>query len=132
MSREEEVHPYLRRRVDSCHPQIYTNSDYQRLMWLALYYEKKYDKEELADRLRVACDTLHAYSAGELRFHIDMAPKVNQFIADCDPKDDRFINHFLPKGYVAIPIAGDLHIGLKMVLDVALDIYKKIKKEGEK
>ena len=128
---DRSVNPCLRRSTDGAHPQNNTNSELQRLMWVIFYYEKKYDKRELAEFLGIAVDTFHAYCNGDLRLHVDTARKVIEFIAAHNPKDRRLINHLLPPGYVAVPLLdGHLKTSIDEVIDLAIDLRMKIKKEG--
>jgi transcriptional regulator with XRE-family HTH domain len=127
----DNVNPCLRASAEGRHPQNHANSDFQRLLWTTLFYEKGYDKRELAERLGVAVDTLHAYANGDLRLHIDAARAIIAYIAEKNPKDRRFVDYFLKDGgMLAIPVLeGRFEAALKDVIDIATDIAMKIKKQ---
>lgn len=134
---DRSVHPYLRRAADSPNPQRGPSSDFQRLMWTAIFYEKNYNKLEAAEALGVAADTVHAYANGDLRLHLDAAREFVQFVAEHNEKDRRFINYFLPKGYVALKLDknGDTGKIIESLMDVIADLRKKVKaveKSGHK
>jgi len=126
MSNErEDVHPYLRRPVDAPIQKNYANSDYQRLLWTLVFYEKAYPKNDLAAYLGVTVDTLHAYANGDLRLHSDTIRKINEFALAHNPKNRKLVNHHLPKGWVAVP--ADIYGVLQDIIDVAIDLRGELK-----
>lgn len=127
MSRDEQdVHPYLRRAVDTGIQKNYCHSDYQRLLWTLVYYEKAYPKNELAAHIGVSVDTLHAYANGDLRLHSDTIKKINEFCLAHDPHNRKLANHHLPRGWVAVP--ADIYGVLGDIINVSLDLQAKLKK----
>ena len=101
-------------------------------MWKIFYYDKRYDKREIAEFLGIAVDTFHAYCNGDLRLHIDVARAVATWIAGKNPKDRDLIDYLLPEGFVSIPILkGNMRVTLNEIIDLACDVNEKIKKEGE-
>jgi len=128
MNDRENVHPYLRRNADNRNPRNATSSDFQRHMWNAIISEKKYDKREVAEALGVAADTVHAYANCDLRLHLDAAKEFIQFVADRNEKDRRFLNYFLPRGYVALKLDpnGDTIKLIGAMMDVIADLRNKV------
>lgn len=126
MSREDRfVHPYLRQSVDEPVHKNYANSDYQRLLWTLVFYEKVYPKNDLAAHLGVTVDTLHAYANGDLRLHSDTIRRINEFALNHNSKNRKLANHHLPKGWVAVP--ADVYSVTQDIIDVALDLQKELK-----
>ena len=131
MRDERSVHPYLRRSVDAPIRRNPSGSDFQRLMWTAIYHDRRYDKADVAAHLGVAVDTLHAYCNCDLRMHPDLMRAFVEYVAAHDPKDRRFIHYFLPAGWVAIPLddGRDTIKTATAMIDVLLDMTGKAKRE---
>lgn len=124
---DRSVHPYLRRSVDSPIHRNPAGSDFQRLMWTAIYHDHLYDKADVAAHLGVAIDTLHAYCNCDLRMHPDLMHAFVEYVAAHNPKDRRFIHYFLPEGWVAIPLhdgSDTIKTALAMI-DVLFDLTRK-------
>lgn len=106
----------------------YRNSNFQRLLYQLVIYEKKINLLELAEHLGKKPDTIYAYCEGELRLHVDEVCRIIRFVAAHDPRETRLVDYFVnPAGLMAVPkVAGK---NGKKIQAILCDIAELAKRE---
>jgi hypothetical protein len=120
-SNYRRVNPNERASLD------YRNSDFQRLLYQLVIYEKKINLIELAEHLGKKPDTIYAYCEGELRLHVDEVRRIIAYVAAHDPKETRLVDYFCaPAGFLAMPkLVGMDAKKVRAVLMAAHEITKR-------
>jgi len=105
----------------------YRNSEFQRLLYQLLIYDKRFSILTLAEELGKKPDTIYAYAEGEVRLHIDEARRIIRAVGKTEPDIAlELINYFVPTGFRVVRESNVKGAGSDDLRDQQLDLSRLV------